>query len=404
MMASHGCPFRCTYCFEHQSQLLYRGLGKVRRWLSVDRFLDELEYVKRNWDTRFFKFYDDVFPPFPSDAEVAWHQEFCRKYPARIGLPFHILTRCDLVIRLKERGVDALSDWKKAGLASITMSIESGNRFIRDHILVRDMSTRDITEAFQMAFDRGIPTFPNTIVGIPAPVLPRPDDPDFGEKLAKVAKDLEILRRINGSKINLEEIHRLIGDWLTKESQAREVIVEMLKSLGFRHSQLEYDSESVAFTLEQKPGFVEFPVLFPYPKTKAAQWCISRGDFDGNFEKLHVSYQTASPFGCYTENEKKILQNLALLGTFLALFTLSRSRLGRFLSRLLQELFIHRLTRITHPLATRFYLWLYTFSKAYMHHTRVYPMKYTLGEKLRFYMQMIKLDFWKQEKKRIGKT
>ncbi|MDP2910311.1 MAG: cobalamin-dependent protein, partial [bacterium] len=114
MMASYGCPFRCAYCFEHQFSLLYKGLGKPRRWYGVDRFLEELEYVKKNWDTRFFKFYDDVMIPFPNDIEIAWHEEFCRKYPSKIGLPFHLLTRCDLVVSLKERKeVDVLSDWKK---------------------------------------------------------------------------------------------------------------------------------------------------------------------------------------------------------------------------------------------------------------------------------------------------
>lgn len=403
MMASHGCPFRCTYCFEHQSQLIYRGLGIVRRWLSVDRFLDELEYVKKNWDTRFFKFYDDIFPPFPSDTEIAWHQEFCQKYPAKIGLPFHILTRCDLVIRLREKGIDVLADWKKAGLASMTMSIESGNRFIRDHILMRDMSARDIVEAFQMAFDKQIPTFPNTILGIPAPILPRPDDQDFEGKLAKIARDLEILRRINGSRANLEEIQRLIRSWLPKERQTRKVIVGVLKSLGLRHSQLEYDGESVAFTLEQKPGFVEFPILFPYPKTKATEWCIARRDFDGDFEKLHASYQTKSPLACYAEKEKDVLQNMALLGTFLALFTTAKSRWGCFLNKYLQRLFIGHLARATHPWAKKLYLWLYTVSKTYMHRTRVYPMRYTWGEEFKFCRQMIRLDFWKQEKKRIGR-
>jgi hypothetical protein len=265
------------------------------------------------------------------------------------------------------------------------------------------MSTRDIVEAFKMAFDRRIPTFPNTIVGIPAPILLCEDDLNFEAKMAKIAGDLEILQRTTGAGTNLEELQRLIKNWLPNERRERGTLVEILRSLGLRYSQLEYDAESIMFTLEQKPGFAELLTLFPYPKTKATEWCIARGDFDGNFEKLHASYQTKSPLACYTEREKDILQNMALLGSFLTLFTLAKSRWSRFLSRYLQRLFICYLAYITYPLAKRFYLWLYTVSKAHMHRTRVYPMRYSLREKIRFFRQMIKLDFWKQEKKRIGK-
>ena len=400
MMASRGCPFRCTYCFERQSHLLYKGLGKIRRWYSVDRFLDELEFIKRNWDTRFFKFYDDIFPPLPCPEEIAWHEEFCSKYPERIGLPFHILTRCDMVTAMERKGVNLIQDWKGAGLASVTMSIESGNSFIRDHIMVRDMGTQDIVEAFKMAYNAGVPTFPNTIVGVPAPIIPQPEDPDFDRKIARVGEELAILQKINGAKTDFKQVSNLIRNWLPNESCSRLLIVSILRALGLRQSHLEYNMESVDFTLNQRPGFAEFPTLFPYPKTGITAWCIARGDFDGNYEKLHASYQTESPLSCYSKREKSIIQNLTLLGAFLTLFTGSKNRLMQFLGKPLQKLCVHRLSRITHPLAAKLYLWLYTVSKAYMHRARVYPIKYSLREKIRFYGQMFQLDFWKQEKKR----
>ncbi len=155
IMASRGCPFRCTYCFEHQWNALYqkvRNPGAIRQLYSVDRLLDEIEDFTKRYDTRFIKFYDDVFPPFPNVKEKAWHEEFCEKYPKRIGLPFHVLTRCDLVVDLLEKGgMDILKDWKKIGMASVTMSIESGNQFIRDHVVMRDMTRYDIETAFRRA-------------------------------------------------------------------------------------------------------------------------------------------------------------------------------------------------------------------------------------------------------------
>ncbi len=406
IIASRGCPFRCTYCFEHQWNDMYQGVenaGAVRRLYSVDRLLSELEEVKKRYDTRFIKFYDDVFPPFPGQKEREWHEEFCDKYPKRIGLPFHVLTRCDLVVRLvKDFGLDILRDLKRAGMASLTMSIESGNQFIRDHIIMRDMTKGDIERSFKHARELGLHTFPNTILGIPAPILPRIEDTDFDEKIDKIGRQCQILREINGRKIDLTAVQKIAFDWFSDHHDRCRFILDFLKSIGLRESHQDYDKESVRFTLAQKPAFPEFPILAPYPKTKATGWTIAIDAFDGDFEKLHASYQEVSYLNCYSERYKKVMHNLELLGSFLALFAGSRNRFMQLINPLAQRLCIDYLTEITYPRAVSFYGWLYTISKTYMHYTRIYPMRYSFGEKWRFFKQMSGLDFWKQFKKRSG--
>ncbi|MDP3710199.1 MAG: cobalamin-dependent protein, partial [bacterium] len=267
LMASRGCPFRCTYCFEHQWYDLYRRVGGyAREWYSVDRFLDELEYIKKNWDTRFFKFYDDVMLPFPHQGEIAWHQEFCSKYPERIGLPFHLLTRCDLVVALKERmNIDVIRDWKQAGMASITMSIESGNSFIRDHVILRDMSGAEVKKAFSMAYEAKVYTFPNVILGIPAPLIPdNVTDPAYEEKLKRVAEEVKMLQNVNNIKIDLDHVLVIAKQWFREEEDRREYVLQFLRSTGMRSSYPAYDRESVRFTLDRQPGFPEFPILAPF--------------------------------------------------------------------------------------------------------------------------------------------
>jgi len=46
IMASRGCPYRCTYCFNYQWNELYGNIenaGPIRRFFSVDRLLNEIE-------------------------------------------------------------------------------------------------------------------------------------------------------------------------------------------------------------------------------------------------------------------------------------------------------------------------------------------------------------------------
>ena len=406
IMASRGCPFRCTYCFEHQWNEMYSKVANrsaIRQLYGVDRLLDELNDFTKRYDTRFIKFYDDVFPPFPSTKEKAWHSEFCEKYPKQIGLPFHVLTRCDLVAGLLDDGMDVLADLKKAGMASITMSIESGNQFIRDHVVMRDMTKSDIETAFAHAWKIGLPTFPNTILGIPAPILPRIDDADFDAKLREVGRHCEILRKINHRKIDLDAVTKTAADWFVDPYERRKYILDFLKSAGIRESYKAYDKESVRFTLAQKPGGPEFGTLAPYPKTDATAYCMAIGAFDGDFNKLNESYQERSYLSCYEEPYKPVIQNLALLGSVCALFAGSRNWLARRLDPLVQRFCLDYLAEINHPKATKFYGWLYTLSKTYLHYTRIYPIKYNLREKLRFFRQMIVVDFFKQFRERKNK-
>ena len=195
-MASRGCPERCTYCFEAQWNDGYVGKGKLLVRYSPERFCAELREVALRYDTRFWKFYDDVFPTFfPKDRE--WLEEFAEVYPRVVGLPFHCLTRADLVAKHPE----VLELLKQAGIASITMSVESGNALIRDFIFLRNMTDEDICFSFRRARELGIATFANTILGVPVPTLPSVDDPDFDDKVDLIAREVGHHKVRGSSKI-----------------------------------------------------------------------------------------------------------------------------------------------------------------------------------------------------------
>ena len=48
-MASRGCPYSCTYCFNHVFRKLYRGKGNIIRRHSVDYVIEEIRRVKSKY-------------------------------------------------------------------------------------------------------------------------------------------------------------------------------------------------------------------------------------------------------------------------------------------------------------------------------------------------------------------
>src|SRR5581483_8412611 len=81
-----------------------------------------------------------------------------------------IAWRADIV----RRDPEIVSLLKKAGIKSISMSIESGNPFIREQIFKRGMTEDDIRYAFELCHKNDINTFSNTILAVPAPIIPDP--------------------------------------------------------------------------------------------------------------------------------------------------------------------------------------------------------------------------------------
>lgn len=355
LMAGRGCPFPCTYCFNAKYNAMYKGKGKMLNRYSVDRLLAEINDMARRHPTQFIKFYDDVFV-FRTDD---WLVEFADKYPRAIGLPFHCLVRADLV----RRDPEIVTFLKKAGVKSISMSIESGNPFIREQVFKRGMDAEDIRFAFDLCHREGINTFSNTILAVPVPVIPDPADPEFERKGGEICAHLESYHKVNLSRLRAE------AD-LTKplDQAARLKVVEQLEAIGLRRRALDYDIESIDINIQNKVVFGEFPELHPYPGTPVSQYTIDIGAFDGDFEKLHQNYQTESPFTCFTPQEKLEQVNLSLLGLVLLIFPSWRNLVVNHM--------------IKRPW-TKVYFVMYYLAKAYLIGTKIYPMRYSAGHILR---------------------
>lgn len=159
--SSRGCPFNCTYCFNHAFNSMYKGLGKTVRKRSVNNLLSEIETVIANYPTEYIRFSDDAFV----HRVDPWLEEFSQKYPRRVGIPFYCLVRPNCVT---PELVDLLA---QSGCKSVGMSIESGSEMIRSTVLRRHISDSKMIEAFNLFQRTGIRVKTNNMLGLPGATI-----------------------------------------------------------------------------------------------------------------------------------------------------------------------------------------------------------------------------------------
>jgi len=154
--SGRGCPYDCSYCFNHALFEIYKGHGKRARKRSVDVVLAEINDVRDKYPLAFVVFLDDTFT-----IRKDWMEEFSDEYPDQVGLPFFCNVRANLVT---EELVGQLRD---AGCVSVGMGIEAGNDRLRNMVLRRDMTKEQIVEACQMLRGAGISVMSTNMLGLP---------------------------------------------------------------------------------------------------------------------------------------------------------------------------------------------------------------------------------------------
>ncbi len=158
-MASRGCPYNCTYCFNHAWYQIYtrekRGYQR-----SVASVIEEVLWVHERYPLEQVVFLDDLFIIF-----VDWLEEFADKFPREVGLPFFCNVRANLLTPEK------VALLKQGGANTVSMGIESGNDELRNGLLKRKMPRDTIIGAGRMLDEAGINLTATNILALPTATL-----------------------------------------------------------------------------------------------------------------------------------------------------------------------------------------------------------------------------------------
>lgn len=154
LIVSRGCPYNCAYCCNHA---LRKFMGSGVRMRSVEKTIEEANQLITEYPfIKKLHFDDDIF-----GLSIGWLREFAEKFPDEVGVPFSCNIRANL---LTDERIALL---KKSGCYRLQIGVESGNDFIRNEIMNRNMSRETIVRAFKKAKEAGFETYAFNMIGLP---------------------------------------------------------------------------------------------------------------------------------------------------------------------------------------------------------------------------------------------
>jgi anaerobic magnesium-protoporphyrin IX monomethyl ester cyclase len=156
IIATRGCAFTCTYCFNNSNRELYRKKGKYVRKRSVDNVVSELVRARERYPIKRVTFADDHFTD-----NVRWLEEFTEKYKKFIDIPFVI---CSHVNFMDERRAELL---KKAGCWLLLLGLQSGSEYLRNTILKRNESNERVRDVARACHQAGLKFSIDLIFNLP---------------------------------------------------------------------------------------------------------------------------------------------------------------------------------------------------------------------------------------------
>ncbi len=159
-LASRGCRYSCSFCFNHLFKELYNGKGESVRFRSPQNVIDEIKDVQKKYGIQTVMFADSTF-----NLRKEWLIEFCKLFAYETNLPVTFNIRADL---MDEDIAKALSG---ARCSLARFGIETGNDNLRNKILKKEINNHSIFKTANLLKKFRIPFAAYNMMGLPTETL-----------------------------------------------------------------------------------------------------------------------------------------------------------------------------------------------------------------------------------------
>lgn len=153
MITSRGCPFSCSFCS------VYLHMGKIFRAHSVDYVVDHIEYLVTKFRVKTIYFEDDNLT-----FDIKRFEAICDKIIER-KIKFQWETPNG--VRADYLTLDLLKKMKKIGCQSVFVGVESGDQYVLDNIIGKNLKLKNIIKFARMCKKIGLKTGAFYIIGFP---------------------------------------------------------------------------------------------------------------------------------------------------------------------------------------------------------------------------------------------
>jgi anaerobic magnesium-protoporphyrin IX monomethyl ester cyclase len=155
-MFNRGCPYNCAFCSNHAIASVYEKNSNTTRRRSVGSCIAEIKETGQNYLFKAVHIWDDLFT-----SDRKWLYEFLEKFKSEVNKPFMCTTRSNLCDE------ELFKRLKKSGCYKVHMSLESGNDFIRNQVMKRNIPLDKVVNSFKLARKSGIRINASSIIGLP---------------------------------------------------------------------------------------------------------------------------------------------------------------------------------------------------------------------------------------------
>ncbi len=191
VMSERGCPFNCVFCCRNMSK-------KVKR-RSLDKVMEEIEWLHENFSPREIYFEDETFGSSPEKAAMLLKRLI--EFSEKAKVTFKAQTRVD---RVTEEMTDLM---RKAGFEYIELGVESGDPEVLK-ASKKGISLEQVEKAVKTIKKSGLKVWFKIIIGLP------------GETMESFQRTMDFTTRQNPDRLSVATIVAYPGsdiyDWAEK--------------------------------------------------------------------------------------------------------------------------------------------------------------------------------------------